>query len=82
MYSMWYPTQTVFKVKRIDEWEYNIMNKNFDPYVVRDTYYIGNAYLGTDTVYGADSKSLLNQFNAKAISQQYSDIFLSEYVCD
>ena len=81
MYGIKYSSQNKINVKRIDRWDDTTMNEGIDPYVVRDVCGINsNTYIGSDVIYGANSRSLLRQFNAETISRKFSDIFLPEYV--
>ena len=80
MYGIRYPTQQNQGVKRIDHWTVNIMNKRVDPYAVSNTCGINsNTDIGSDVIYGANSRSLMRQFNAKTVAQKYTHIFLPEF---
>ncbi|EAY19121.1 hypothetical protein TVAG_190150 [Trichomonas vaginalis G3] len=81
MFGIEYPTQKKQGVKRIDRWNISNMDDRFDPYVVRDACGINsNFYIGSDVIYGANSRSLLRQFDARTVAKRFPDAFLSEYV--
>lgn len=81
MYGIKYPTQRKRGFKGVDRWNNINMNERIDPYGVRDGCGINsNTYMGSDVIYGANSRSLLRQFNAITVSRRFSDMFLHEYV--
>lgn len=76
-----YPSQRKRCVKRLDRWTNHNMDGRIDPYAVCDACgFNSNTYMGSDVIYEANSRSLLGQFNAKGVSQRFSDVFLQEYV--
>lgn len=81
MYGIRYPSQQNQGAKRVDHWTVNIMNSRVNPYSISSMCGINsNTYIGSDAIYGANSRSLMNQFNAKTVAQRFSNIFLPEYV--